>query len=92
MWSVRLESWLPTGMSFTWGWLYCQMECARLCKAAIILYNMLQSESTLGVDAEELLAEYRPQDVHGFQGLVHLGMTASAEAGDIRTRFKVYFN
>ena len=65
---------------------------SKVVQAAVTLHNMLESESTLEGNAEVLLAEYQPQDIHGLQDLVHLGNRASAEAGDIRSRFKTYFN
>ena len=71
----------------------CPTNVCKVVQAAIILYNMLQTNTTThAADVEDLLTGYRPENVEGLEDLLHLGTWGSSEAVDIRDRFKAFFN
>ena len=61
----------------------------KVVQGAIILHNMLQTDTTLAV--EDILQEYQPDNVHGFQDLVRRGTRGSAEATEVSDKFKRFF-
>ena len=54
---------------------------SRVVQAAVILHNMLQSDTTPGLDADELLTDYRAEEVRDLEDLVHVGTRGSACRG-----------
>lgn len=59
-------------------------------KATIVLHNLIQRDTTPG-RPQDILAEYSPDCVQGFEGFAAYGTRGSHEATDIRDKFAQYF-